>query len=352
MYRNILSALLLGILFSACKHEPQGDGTITFADTGKLTPVIITDPVNYDTDDPAIWINQDHPEQSLIAGTDKNTNGAIFVFNLQGKITGRIEDLKRPNNIDIAYHFPLNGKPTDIMIATERETNKLRIYRLPDLQPIDNGGIAVFSGESDNGPMGIAIYTRSSDSAYFAVVSRKSGPPDGYLWQYQLTDSNGFIARRLVRKFGKYSGKKEIESVAVDNENGYVYYSDEMYGVHQYYADPQKGNEELALFGQHDFKEDIEGISIYKHTDGTGYILVSNQQANTFVVYPREGTDHLKITEIAVSTDESDGSDVTNIALGGSFPQGLFVAMSNGRVFHYYDWRDIQKRIDAAGAHK
>ena len=49
--------------------------------------------------------------------------------------------------------------------------------------------------------------------------------------------------------------------------------------------------------------------------------------------------------ETFVPTIESDGSDVTNVALPG-FPKGLFVAMSNGKVFHFYSWDDI------AGANK
>ena len=43
---------------------------------------------------------------------------------------------------------------------------------------------------------------------------------------------------------------------------------------------------------------------------------------------------------VNVSTIESDGSEVTNGALPG-FPKGLFIAMSNGQVFHYYSWEDF-----------
>jgi len=356
--RNILSAASLFALmfaFYSCNHALSKEETPSeiASDTGKVVPVVITETVNFDTDDPAIWINPANPAQSLIVGTDKETDGGIFVFDLGGKIVGKIPGLKRPNNVDIAYGISLNGKPTDILVTTERETNKLRIYSLPDLKPVDKGGIEVFVSDSLRSPMGIAIYT-SPDKSIYAIAGRKSGPSGSYLWQYKLEDDgSGNVKGTVVRKFGAYSGKKEIESIAVDNELGYVYYSDEMYGVHKYYASSDSGNIELALFGQHDFKEDVEGISIYKHTDGTGYILVSNQQANTFVVYPREGekgNPHKqdKITEIPVSTEESDGSDVINLALGDKFPKGLFVAMSNGRVFHYYDWRDLQHRIDQA----
>jgi 3-phytase len=120
------------------------------------------------------------------------------------------------------------------------------------------------------------------------IVGRKSGPKEGYLWQYKLSEKNGSITGDVVRKFGKYSGLKEIESIAVDDELGYIYYSDEQFGVHQYYADPAKGNEELLVFGQGDFTSDVEGISIYPTSKGKGYILVSDQQNDSFNVYLRE----------------------------------------------------------------
>ncbi len=47
------------------------------------------------------------------------------------------------------------------------------------------------------------------------------------------------------------------------------------------------------------------------------------------------------IKKIDVSAIESDGSEVSSAGLGPKFPHGLFVAMSNGRVFHYYAWEDL-----------
>ncbi|WP_129021892.1 phytase [Edaphocola flava] len=356
MTKYIYATLATSLLLSACgnsntkkPHAPQS----TSNDTTALKPVYITDTVRYDTDDPAIWINPADAGQSLIVGTDKDSDGGLFVYNLQGKLVKTISGLQRPNNVDIAYGIILNGKPADIAVTTERERNALRIYTLPDMKPVDNGGIAVFEGEAEKAPMGIALYT-APDKSIYAIVGRKSGPADGYLWQYKLEDDGkGEVKATLVRKFGQYSGKKEIESIAVDNENGYVYYSDETHGVHKYYADPAKGNAELALFATKGFVSDHEGISIYKTGARTGYILVSNQQKNTFMVYPREGSatnihEHNLLAEIPVSTIESDGSEVTNVNLGSTFPKGIFVAMSNGRVFHLYDWCLLQQRIDAA----
>lgn len=353
-YRIVLLAGASLALYSACT-QAKGNNEKSKAPVvaQAVKPVIVTEQVGYDTDDPAIWINAADTAKSLIVGTDKDTDGGLYVFNLQGKIVNKVGGLKRPNNVDIAYGLMLNSQPVDIAVATERETNKLRIFSLPDMKPVDNGGIEVFSGETARGPMGIALYTRPEDKAIFAIVGRKSGPADGYLWQYRLEDDgHGAVKATPVRRFGHYSGKKEIESIAVDNARGYVYYSDEQCGVHKYEADPAKGNKELALFATTGFISDHEGISIYPTGAGTGYILVSNQQKNSFMVYPREGSNgnahaHPLLAEIPVSTIESDGSDVTAVNLGQTFPKGLFVAMSNGKVFHYYDWRDLQKVIDA-----
>ncbi|HEY9045097.1 MAG TPA: phytase, partial [Ohtaekwangia sp.] len=330
----IYSVLFLALLNQACtqttgKTESKPtDSTVlqpvAYAHPAEtIRPTVVTDSVQFDTDDPAIWINPTDTAQSLIIGTDKDENGGLYVFDLHGKIIpGKsIKGLKRPDNVDIEYGLTLHGKPTDIAVTTERITHKLRIYSLPEMKPVDKGGIHVFEGETTplfRDLMGIALYKDADTQTIYAVVGRKSGPTDGsYLWQYKLEDDGtGSVKATLVRKFGKYSGKKEIESIAVDDELGYIYYSDEGIGVRKYYADPAKGNDELALFATQGFSQDHEGISIYNAGNGKGYILVSDQQANQFFIYTREGRaqnphDHQLKKVVKVSAQESDGSDVT-----------------------------------------
>ncbi|TCK53620.1 3-phytase [Flavobacterium sp. 90] len=345
----ILTILLSSILFIACK-----DDKLAPVAANAVKPTVVTEALPHDTDDPSIWIHPTDASKSIIVGTDKDTDGALYAFDLKGKIVAKSEVLKRPNNVDIAYGLIIDGKKVDVAVTTERESNKIRIFSLPDLKAIDNGGIAVFEGEELRDPMGIALYTRKSDNKIFAIVGRKSGPSGSYLWQYELSGNGKFATAKVVRKFGAYSGKKEIEAIAVDNELGTVLYCDEQFGIRKYKADPAlNDNKEITLFGKTGFKADNEGIAIYKKTDSTGYILVSNQQANTFMVYPREGAkgnpnNYPLLAEIPTSTIECDGADATSINLGGNFKNGLLVAMSNGMTFHYYAWDLIQKRIDEA----
>ncbi len=348
---QILVPLVTILSITSCVNRTVSDNA-----TGDIVkPLYVTEPVEYDTDDPAIWVNPSDPAQSLIIGTDKDKNGGLYVYDLQGKIIKdkTVKGLKRPNNVDVAYGLKLGDRMVDIAVATERFTHKIRVFSLPDMQAVDNGGLDVFEGETGaeyRDLMGIALYTNPEGNIY-AIVGRKNGPTDGtYLWQYLLSDDGaGKVKATLVRKFGEYSGKKEIESIAVDNELGYVYYSDEQFGVRKYYADPDKGNEELALFATEGYAEDNEGISIYKTSDSTGYILVSDQSANQFKVYKREGEsrshNHTLVTSIKMSTNQSDGSDIVSIPLNDDFKHGLFVAMSDDKTYHLYRWEDVAGKL-------
>lgn len=334
------ASLALSLIVSGCGGK---------AGTGEpvLEPFKVTQVLPHDTDDPAIWIDSLRPEHSLILGTDKDADGGLFVYDLDGRIdTARsVKGLQRPNNVDVEYGLMLSGTRVDIAVVTERLTHKLRVYRLPDMQPVDGGGIPVFEGETAEGfrdLMGIALYRDTTGNVY-AIVGRKSGPRDGsYLWQYLLADNgSGVVTARLVRKFGQYSGLKEIESIMVDDRLGYVYCSDEGVGVRKYYADTVRGNTELALFARDGFSVDHEGISLYEATDSTGFILVSDQGSDRFHIFPREGLSgnrhvHPDLRSVRVRADESDGSEITSFTLAPQYPHGLFVVMSTDRTFHYY----------------
>ena len=345
MKRNkwFAGVLILSAISCSTQHNAITDGAV-------VKPLYISEKVKYDTDDPAVWINRQDPAKSLIVGTDKDLDGALYVFDLTGKIIAdkTIKGLKRPNNVDIEYGLILNGKPVDIAVVTERFTHKLRVYTLPDMKPVDNGGLDMFVDESQpefRDLMGIALY-RDKAGKVFAFVGRKTGPAEGYLGQYLLEDDGaGNVKASLVRRFGSFSGKKEIEAIVVDDALGYVYYSDEGVGVKQYHADAEKGNEQLSIFGTSGFAADHEGLSIYQLTDSTGYILVSDQGANRFRIYSREGKsnpyDHQLLKTVNVKARESDGSEVIALPLGPDFPKGLFVVMSTDKTFHLYRWEDI-----------
>ena len=333
--KNISYLLVLTIVMISCRQSRLP----------KIIPDVITEFTLNDTDDPAIWVNPKNPAESIVFGTDKKTNGAIYAFDLNGKIIQdkTIRDIQRPNNVDIEYGFQLNDSTvTDILVFTEREKQQIRMFSVPDMKPLDGGGFKVFEDEKlevNRLPMGVSLFKSPKDATVYAIVGRKTGPAEGYLYQYALNADSLGVSSNYVRKFGKFSGVKEIEAIAIDDENGFVYFSDEGVCIKKYHAEPSMGNEEISCFGGEYFDEDIEGIAIASYTDGHGYLIVSNQQKGEFNIFDRETNAY--INAVNLSTTETDGCEAVTVPLNDTFKNGLFVAMNDEKNFYFYDLKRL-----------
>lgn len=337
--------LILFLISASACHQKSSESII------ELTPEVITEKVNFDTDDPAIWYNESEPERSLVLGTDKDPNGALCVFDLKGKRIDSlsIRNLNYPNNVDVQQAILCdNGQRIDIAITVERPLSLMRVFRLPDMKPIDGGGFRVFEGqqpEQARWPMGVAIYYDHHEDCAYVVLSRKTGPTDGtYLWQYALhfyrEDS---MSVKHVRSFGEFSGEPgEIEAILVDDKRGEIYYSDEAKGVMVYHANKDSGNQKIRSFGLEGFKEDREGIAMAEN-DADAYIFVSDQAAHAFHVY--SGKTGKFIRKIHLAAKETDGIEICSKSFGDLFPNGIFVCMSDDRTFQFYDLGKILKLI-------
>lgn len=301
----------------------------------EIRPRVETEPAGQDVDDPAIWVHPKDPARSLIVGTIKRPrpDGALAVYTLDGKIVQRIGGLDRPNNVDILG---------DLCVTTERLQRRLLVYRVhpvaPHLRLI--GAVPVFEGEQGEAgaPMGIALYQRKNDKALFALVSRKTGPQEGYLWQYRLRVGGNRVSGQKVRAFGAFSGEAEIEAVAVDPDRELVYYSDEDCCVRVYRADPDapQANSELARFAETGFQGNREGIAI-----AGPYVIVTDQRDphSEYRVYRR--SDWVEVTVWRGTSQSTDGIDAVARAMGPRFPKGFLVAMNNAaHNFHLYAWPD------------
>ena len=315
-----------------------------------------------DPDDPAIWVHPTSPDRSLVLGTIKVAapTGGVAVFGLDGTLRQLVSGIDRPNNIDVEYGFAFGGGAIDIAVVTERYQRRLRAFSIA----ADGSGIAeigtvpVLEGQGGEAgaPMGIGLYRRPRDNAVFAIVAPKTGPTDGYLWQYRLHDAGGGrLAATFVRRFGRFSGAGEIEAVAVDDEAGHVYYADEGNGIHKWPADPDGENPstELAHFARDGFAGDREGIAIYAPRGGDAFVIATEQLVgnSSYHVYRRPAADAPSqdqgvATVFAGGADSTDGIDATSRDLGPDYPGGLFVAMNSGsRNFLFYRWRDIEAAI-------
>ncbi len=321
-----------------------------------VQPRVVTAPLRHDSDDPAIWVDPADPARTLVVGTDKDADGALYVFGLDGRVREDlvVRGLLRPNNVDIVRAVMLGGKPVDVAIVAERFAHRLRVYTLPDMRPVDGGGIPVFEGERARDVMGVAAWVRPADGALLVTVSRsdRHAPKQGYLHQYRVVDDGtGRLRGLFVRAFGEWSGRKEIEALAVDPVGGHVFASDETFGLRKYRVDPaaEDADEELAAFGTTGFARDHEGSAVMRDASGRAWLWVSDQQAGALRVFdlagvPGKPDEPRFLGHVRFAASETDGIDIVAGDLPG-FPGGLLVAMSDDKTFHFYAIDDLLKAL-------
>ena len=299
-----------------------------------ITPAVSTERVANDPDDPAVWRHPTDASQSLILGTNKAAapDGALYVFGLDGKARQVIGGLDRPNNVDVEGN---------LAVVTERNKQQLRVFRA---DPVSGrwtgaGAVPLFEGQRGEAAlaMGIGLYRRPKDGALFAIVSRKTGPSGRYLWQYRLEDDGTRVTGRKVREFGQFSGgvNNEIEAVAVDDAEGYVYYSDETCCVRKYHADPDRAGAagaEVARHATDKYQGQREGIAVTPF-----WLIVTDQIAgkSEYHVYAKRGEAVRPLFILRGTADSTDGIEFA-AALPG-FSDGLLIAMNSaGKNFQLY----------------
>lgn len=306
-----------------------------------LRPTFLSDPVGIDADDPAIW---HRGRLTRIIGTDKDeAKGGLAVYGLDGKLLQRIDGLKRPNNGDVEYGLPEIG---DVYVCAERKANRLRVFRVAS-----DGTLADVTGETATveEPMGISLYRRPKDGAIFAIVSPKTGPATGYLAWYRLTPRGGRVDATFVARAGEYSGRKEIESILVDDARGTVWYSDETFGNRAVPADPDARGfgRQLAFLNSRGWTGDHEGIALVERGSG-GYLLFTDQIAGSSLYHARSRDfPYRDLGSFTIGADETDGIEATGTNLGPGYERGLFVAMnSSGKNFPGLGLREVERALN------
>ncbi|MEH1768428.1 MAG: phytase [Nostoc sp.] len=310
---------------------------------------------NADADDPAIYVNATNAADSLVLTSVKNAG--LRVYDLSGNLLQTVNPGGiRYNNIDLQYGFKLGGQSIDIAVASDRQNDKLAIFKInPNpttpgqyLENITDSNIGtIFQGSpfeppysaSTRSSYGLTLYRSPITNDYYVFTSRRQ---TGDIAQFKLIDKgNGQIGAELVREFTIPSptaaGRSpQTEGMVVDQETGFLYIAQEDVGIWKFQAEPDGGTtgkliDRVRFEGGSHLTDDAEGLTIYYGKNGTGYLLASSQGDSTFVAYTREGNNEY-VGNFAIgnngsidSVQESDGADVINVPLGTNFPFGLFV---------------------------
>ncbi|NNF56076.1 MAG: phytase [Acidimicrobiales bacterium] len=311
------------------------------------TPIVAnaeTAPVKHGgdaADDPAIWVDRANPERSTIIGTDKL--GGIGVYDLAGREL-HFYAVGRVNNIDLRDDFPLGGKNVSLVAGSERDSDDILFF---SVDPATRGLTEVGSVQSGLGVAGLCMY-RNNAGEYSVFVSDSSGSVE----HWAIDSSGSTISGRKVRTIRLGS---TTEGCVADDENGWLYISEEDRGIWRYPAEVGTGTDPVMIAattsngGSH-LRADIEGLAIWKGGSG-GYLVASSQANNTFVVYSRDVPNKYVATfEVQAGTidgvDYTDGIEITSANLGSAYPNGIFVAQDNtngsaNQNFKIVDWNRI-----------
>lgn len=350
MLTYLLSVLCIGLSIPFIGTNELGTTTKV-----ALTADAETDPVKSfrdAADDPAIWVHPTNPEKSKIIGTDKKRG--LEVYNLDGKKLYAYP-FGKTNNVDVRYNFPLGDTTVDIVGGTNMSTGTLAFYKIAE-----NGQLTNITGTPIKPNLfpfewGFSFYHSHKTGKFYALVAGWGGEFE----QYEIFDNGkGKVEGKLLRTIIFSSS---LEGLVADDEYGYMYIAEEDKALHKYGAEPF--DPEVSIVdttkGSH-LTADIEGLTIYYTSDGTGYLLVSSQGDSSFAVYRREG-DNEYIGSFVINagdidgTWDTDGIDVMSWGLGPKYPNGLFIAQDGlntdgfsvrNQNFKLVSWDKIAKALN------
>ncbi|MEL7072103.1 MAG: 5'/3'-nucleotidase SurE [Cyanobacteria bacterium J06581_3] len=298
-----------------------------------------------DSDDPAIWVNPENGDESIVIGTLKD--GGLAVFDLEGNVTQTVLPAPfgeiRYNNVDLVYGFELGGESVDLAVVSDRANDTLAIFKInPSTQQLedvtaDNILETIFGvDDGEATAYGLATYTSPVSGTAYAFVTQADG---NEVAQVELIEENGKVTANVVRTLtlptptGE-AADSQSEGIVIDQELGFLYVALETeVGILKFSAEPNGGDtfEIVQPVGADYLVPDIEGLNIYYGADGSGYLIANSQGDSSYAVFSREGTneylgsfvvgDNGEIDQV----NESDGLDVINLPVGSAFPNGLLV---------------------------
>ncbi|MEM0912278.1 MAG: phytase, partial [Pseudomonadota bacterium] len=308
-------SLALALLSSCSMLEPREfmsyeDSNLVDAlpAVGETVAVVSNDDA---ADDPAIWINSNSPEESLIFGTDKQSG--IGIYRLDGSKHSFIE-YGRPNNIDIRQQVDIGSGDKDFVAVSDRSDNTIGLFVFDENKLIP---VAKFSSNVE--PYGFCLGTTNGD--FFAMVTYKSG----LIEQYRITYSTDYEASKVA----SYQLPSQLEGCVMDDKSGDLFVGEEAQGVWLFSsASSQLASPELivSVDDGNGMQADIEGVALYDDR-----LIISSQGNDSFAVYQRhQPYKFIKRFRVVSSGDidaaqETDGIEATSQYLGDQYPNGLLV---------------------------
>ncbi|MCE2542528.1 MAG: phytase [Acidobacteria bacterium] len=343
-------------LLESAEADSQPDDTQTVTATVETEPV--DDPCDA-ADDPAIWLNEEDPEASLIVATNKVRG--LLVYDLEGQIVSRL-DSGRVNNVDLRSGIRVGGAETIVVAGTNRTTMTLDILALDpasgELSPLGDPIDPEFADE----PYGLCLYHSAASGDLYVFANAQ----DGAVGQWRLDgDGRGGLTGVQVREWTLAS---QPEGCVADDANGWLFIGEEEAAIWRFDAEPTASTDRPTVVDRTTLGEpgggrlaaDVEGLALYVPPGGgarDGFLVASSQGNHTYVVYDRapphayRGTFRVGGGGAVDGTEETDGIDLVAAPVGPDYPAGLLVVQDGfnydsegsriNQNFKFVSWADL-----------
>ena len=331
----VLAVFLLPAFLFGCSSESL-EKIVSVEVRAETTPV----PHDEDAaDDPAIWVNEASPNDSLILGTDKQ--GGLQISDLYGNQVDYL-DIGRLNNVDLRAN-PYTNSNT-IVVASQRDPARVVVFLLEHEQATVNFEVA----REVELPEPYGICATVLDGKYFAVLNDKKGT----FHQYEITPS---FELKLVRD---WATETQPEGCVVDDDAKKIYLGEEEVGIWWLSSVPHVPPElkSVARVGEHSLSADIEGLTLY-HGESKTYLIASSQGNNSYAVF--DATDHsykgsfrVRASRRFDGTSDTDGIAASTLAVRG-MEEGFMVLQDGENTkpkanqnFKVISWSDVRMKLD------
>jgi 3-phytase len=259
--------------------------------------------------------------------------------------------------VDLRYDFKLGDAAVAIVAGSNRTTDSISLWMVDEASRtlVDVADGIIDTGMVD--PYGVCMYHSSASGEHYVFVN----DTNGLVRQWRLEDNGaGKVGAIQVREF---TVETQTEGCVADDETGELYVGEEDVGIWKYSAEPDGGDTRTFVDGvgeNGNLTADVEGLAIFQGPDGTGYLVASNQGADSYVLYERQGDNrfigifHVVANE-ALGIDgisETDGLEVSSASFGSKYPGGIFVAQdgrnitpSENQNFKLVPWQRISEAM-------